>query len=96
MPFNKHSFCPELWSQLEITSTGDYKICCLAYGKYEQGIATDANGQVMNVMTHSILDAINSEANKSIRLAQSRNEMNFEVPQEKSMLISKDFMKVNT
>jgi MoaA/NifB/PqqE/SkfB family radical SAM enzyme len=74
MSFNEYSFCPELWSQLEITSTGDYKICCLAYGKYEQGLAVDDNGKVMNVMTHSISDAINSQTHKKHRLELMNNQ----------------------
>jgi MoaA/NifB/PqqE/SkfB family radical SAM enzyme len=71
--FNLESFCGELWSQLEINTLGDYKICCLAnYGK-DYGMARDKNGNVMNVMTHTIEEAINSETHKDHRLQLKEN-----------------------
>lgn len=74
MSYNNKSFCPEAWSQIEITSMGDYSICCLANNDRDFGLAHDKNGNVMNVMTHSFEEALNSETHKSQRLQLSRNE----------------------
>lgn len=67
------SFCPEAWSQLEIDAQGDFKICCLANFDSDFGIAVDKNGKAMNVMTHTIHEAINSETHKSHRLEMAKN-----------------------
>lgn len=65
--FNIESFCGEVWSQIEIGPTGDYKICCLANFNNDYGMAHDKDGKVMNVLTHSIEEAINSETHKEHR-----------------------------
>ena len=74
MNFNTESFCPEPWSQLEIDAQGDYKICCLANYDKDFGMAADDNGNIMNVMTHSFEEAINSKTHREHRLQLSRNE----------------------
>ena len=71
--FNLESFCGELWSQIEINTLGDYKICCLANYNKDYGMAHDENGNVMNVMTHSIEEAINSVTHKNHRLQLKEN-----------------------
>ena len=71
--FNLESFCGELWSQIEINTLGDYKICCLANYNKDYGMAHDENGKVMNVMTHSIEEAINSATHKEHRLQLKEN-----------------------
>jgi hypothetical protein len=71
--FNQESFCGELWSQIEINTLGDYKICCLANYDKDYGLAIDENGNVMNVMTHSIQEAINSTTHKKHRLQLKDN-----------------------
>lgn len=79
--FHKDTFCILPWSSIQINPSGDFKVCCFSGESSEidatslnHGTAQNESGQVMNVMTHSILDALNSKAHKSIRLAQSRNE----------------------
>jgi pyruvate-formate lyase-activating enzyme len=61
-----------------ILPTGDFKICCFTGHKHEgnetHGVATDDNGKVMNVLTHDIMEAMNSKWHKELRLAQSRGE----------------------
>ena len=74
MNFNLESFCPEPWSQLEIDAQGDYKICCLANYDKDFGMALDNDGNVMNVMTHSFEEAMNSKTHREHRLQLSRNE----------------------
>jgi len=71
--FNLDSFCGELWSQIEINTLGDYKICCLANYAKDYGMAHDDNGTVMNVLTHSIQEAINSATHKEHRLQLKDN-----------------------
>ena len=73
MSFNLESFCPEAWSQIEIDGQGDYKICCLANYDTDYGMARDINDKVLNVMTHSIDEAMNSETHKKHRRDMSRN-----------------------
>jgi MoaA/NifB/PqqE/SkfB family radical SAM enzyme len=71
--FNIESFCGEVWSQIEINTLGDYKICCLANYSDDYGLALDENGKVMNVMTHSIQEAINSATHKDHRIQLKNN-----------------------
>lgn len=71
--FNLESFCPEPWSQIEIDAQGDYKVCCLANYDRDFGMAYDSNGNVMNVMTHTIEEAMNSETHKDQRKELSQN-----------------------
>ena len=73
--FNKDTFCSLPWSSIQINPNGDYKVCCFsgAGNGGDHGLAFDENGQVMNVLTHSILEAMNSRYHKEVRLAQSEN-----------------------
>jgi MoaA/NifB/PqqE/SkfB family radical SAM enzyme len=73
MKFNKESFCPEAWSQIEIDAEGDFKICCLANFDDDFGMAIDSSRKVMNIATHSISEALNSETHKSHRLTLAKN-----------------------
>jgi len=68
MAYNIESFCPELWSQLEIDFSGDFKLCCLANLSDDFGMARDDNDRVMNILTDSIEEAINSKTHKEHRL----------------------------
>lgn len=79
MSFTKETFCTMPWSSILILPSGDFKICCftghtLPNGGDSHGISIDDNGTTMNVLTHSILDALNSKFHKEIRLAQSKGE----------------------
>jgi organic radical activating enzyme len=74
MTFNLQSFCPEAWSQIEISMAGDFSICCLANNAEDFGIARDDNDRQMNILTHSIAEALNSKTHKEHRLQLSRNE----------------------
>lgn len=73
MAFDLHSFCPELWSQIEIDAQGDFKICCLANHDKDFGMAMDEEGNVMNVLTHSIQEAMNSKTHRDHRLLLKQN-----------------------
>jgi hypothetical protein len=68
------------WSSILILPSGDFKICCftghIPYpgASESHGIALDENGVAMNVLTHSVKDAMNSVYHRELRLAQSKNE----------------------
>lgn len=72
--YSLESFCPEAWSQIEIDAEGDFKICCLANFDKDFGMAVDENGQVMNIMTHTIVEAMNSTTHKQHRYEMSQNQ----------------------
>lgn len=74
MAYSKESFCPEPWSQIEVSMAGDYTICCLANYSDDFGMARDENDVVMNVLTHSFQEALNSKTHREHRLQLSRNE----------------------
>jgi sulfatase maturation enzyme AslB (radical SAM superfamily) len=73
MKFNNESFCPEAWSQMVIDAEGDFKICCLSNFDDDFGMAIDSSKKVMNIATHSISEALNSETHKSHRLTLAKN-----------------------
>ena len=73
MKFNNESFCPEAWSQMVIDAEGDFKICCLSNFDDDFGMAIDSSKKVMNIATHSISEALNSETHKSHRLTLANN-----------------------
>jgi molybdenum cofactor biosynthesis enzyme MoaA len=68
--YSNDSFCPEVYNQIQIDSQGDIRICCLSS---DGGLTKDSSGNVMNVKTHSIIDAMNSEIHKQHRLELSNN-----------------------
>lgn len=79
MNFTKDTFCTMPWSSILILPSGDFKICCftghtMPNGGDSHGIAFDENGVTMNVLTHSIKDAMNSVFHKEIRAAQAKGE----------------------
>ena len=73
MAFNVESFCPELYNAIEIDEQGDFKICCLANSDANFGVAMTEDGVKMNIMTHSIYEAINSKTHKDHRLLLKDN-----------------------
>lgn len=72
--FSRTTFCTLPWSSIQINPSGNFKICCFSGNDGNHGIGTDELGQPMNILTHSISDALNSNLHKELRLAQSRNE----------------------
>jgi len=79
MAFNKETFCTMPWSSIMILPSGDFKICCFTghktpEGRESHGVAVDDDGKTMNVLTHSIKEAMNSKWHKELRLAQSQGK----------------------
>lgn len=69
--FSKDSFCPEVYNQIQIDMQGYLRACCL-FNDDNSGSAKDSNGTPMKVQTHSILDAMNSDTHKLVRLEYSK------------------------
>lgn len=79
MSFNKETFCTMPWSSIMILPSGDFKICCFtghktSDGRDSHGVAVDDDGNTMNVLTHSIKEAMNSKWHKELRVAQSQGK----------------------
>jgi MoaA/NifB/PqqE/SkfB family radical SAM enzyme len=76
--FNRETFCTLPWSSILILPSGDFKICCFSghhtKTEYTHGVAVDDNGNVMNVLTHDIMEAMNSKWHKELRLTQQKGE----------------------
>jgi len=76
--FTDKTFCTLPWSHIQINTTGNFKVCCFTGDPEkhigEHGISTDDDGNVMNIMTHSLEDAMNSKIHKEIRLLQSMDQ----------------------
>jgi pyruvate-formate lyase-activating enzyme len=78
--FHEHTYCILPWSSIQINPSGDLKICCFSgvssdtSAENNHGMCLDDDGNVMNILTHSIKDALNSKYHKELRLAQSNNE----------------------
>lgn len=79
--FTKDTYCILPWSSIEINPSGDFKVCCFSGVSSDSnrqgndyGMCLDDDGNVMNILTHSIKDALNSKYHKELRLAQSKNE----------------------
>jgi MoaA/NifB/PqqE/SkfB family radical SAM enzyme len=70
--FSENSFCPEVYNQIQIDMQGDIRICCLSADN-DSGITRDQYGNIMNVKTHSIIDAMNSYEHRQHRLELSNN-----------------------
>lgn len=71
--FHRDSFCTQLWMNVVVQPAGEFKICCLANDNTDSGVAKDDNGNVMHILTHSFLDAVNSVAFRRHRLELSNN-----------------------
>lgn len=69
-------YCALPWMQLMISPSGDYKICCFSgdHTKQSHGFCLDENNKPMNVLTHTMQEALNSESSKSIRKSQLENK----------------------
>jgi len=79
MTFSNKTFCTMPWSSIMILPSGDFKICCFTghktpAGGDSHGVAIDDAGNTMNVLTHSIKEAMNSKWHKELRVAQSQGK----------------------
>lgn len=83
--FSNKTFCTLPFSSIQINTSGNFKVCCFTgeitanpavRGGFQNtfGMTIDNEGKIMNILTHSIEEAMNSETHKSIRLAQSNDE----------------------
>jgi MoaA/NifB/PqqE/SkfB family radical SAM enzyme len=79
---NNDVYCALPWMQLMITPSGDYKVCCFSGDHTLQnqthGFCLDENDKPMNVLTHSMQEALDSKTSVSIRQAQLENKRHAE------------------
>jgi len=69
------TFCTIPWSSIEINNLGYFRVCCVSNSVNDnQGIGKDSNGEWMHVLTHDIVDSLNSDLHHSIRAAQLQNK----------------------
>jgi len=71
--FSANTFCSLTFSSIQINPGGDFKVCCFSGSHGNHGISKEDDGVVMNVMTHSVEEALNSKLHKQLRLFQSQN-----------------------
>ncbi len=63
------AFCRLPWQGLMITPLGDFRLCALTNSnEMNQGMATDENGQLMNIMTHTPNQGLNGKWHRMVRL----------------------------
>lgn len=81
MNFTEDTFCTMPWSTIQISPSGEYRICCFSGAKFELNedghpklLSKDTHiSQSYNVLTHSIKEGMNDNHHRIIRLAQSKN-----------------------
>jgi MoaA/NifB/PqqE/SkfB family radical SAM enzyme len=62
------AFCRLPWQGLMITPLGDFRLCALTNGlEYNQGMSTDEDGKLMNILTHSPNDGLNGKWHREVR-----------------------------
>lgn len=75
--FSKQTFCALPWASIQINPSGNFKICCFSGDDRtsDHGIGKDeSTGEVMNILTHTFEEALNSDLHKELRLFQSENK----------------------
>jgi MoaA/NifB/PqqE/SkfB family radical SAM enzyme len=75
--FSKDTFCALPWASIQINPSGNFKICCFSGNDKlkDHGVGKDEKtGDVMNILTHSFDEALNSDLHKELRLFQSQNK----------------------
>ena len=73
MQLSSNTYCVSAWSDVVIETNGNFRVCCLEEVQGDQDYCVDENNVIMNVMTHSIRQAINSVNHKNLRKAQMDN-----------------------
>jgi organic radical activating enzyme len=69
------AFCRTVWNSLSITPRGDFRLCSLSNDPAQnESVGFDANGQVMNILTHTVEQGINSDKHRAVRLSDVRDE----------------------
>jgi MoaA/NifB/PqqE/SkfB family radical SAM enzyme len=73
-PVDSSVFCSVPYSSIVISPDGSYRVCSLMNREeYSMGACLDDKGEVMNVLTHSFEQALNSKWHKHLRRQQSRS-----------------------
>jgi organic radical activating enzyme len=68
--FTNATWCAMPWSSIQISTSGNYKICCFA----GHGFGRDWEGNVVHVLTHTMKEALNSTLHRQVRRSQAFNQ----------------------
>lgn len=64
------AFCRTVWNSLSITPRGDFRLCSLSNDPDKnESVGFDIHGNVMNILTHSVEQGINSDKHRAVRLS---------------------------
>lgn len=64
------AFCRTVWNSLSITPRGDFRLCSLSNDPGQnESVGFDTQGNVMNILTHTVEQGINSDKHKAVRLS---------------------------
>lgn len=63
------AFCRTVWNSLSITPRGDFRLCSLSNDPaQDESVGFDTDGRVMNILTHTVEQGINSDKHRAVRL----------------------------
>lgn len=69
------AYCSTPYSLVMIQPDGSYRMCCLSNdSEYDMGGCMTEDGQLMNIFTHTLRDALNSKWHKLLREAHNAGE----------------------
>ena len=71
--FTKNTFCSLTFASIQVNPSGNFKVCCFSGSHGNNGMATEDDGTMMNIMTHSFKDAMNSKLHKQMRIMQAND-----------------------
>ena len=86
--FDDSSYCMLPWTSIRINPDGNFKLCAFSGVKHRgrgtkseseyygelNGMSYTDDGRIMNILTHSFEEALNSKLHKELRLAQANGE----------------------
>lgn len=67
--------CKTVWNSLSLTPRGDFRLCSLSNDpKFNESVGFDDQNNVMNILTHSFEQGINSDKHKAVRLSEQQGQ----------------------
>ena len=69
-------FCKLVWNGLHTNPNGDIRLCAIGNNsdpKLDMQTARDKDGNIMNILTHSLEDILNSDKHREVRLTNVNN-----------------------
>lgn len=67
------AFCRTVWNSLSITPRGDFRLCSLSNDmNQDESVGFDTDGNVMNILTHTVEQGINSDKHRAVRVSDAQ------------------------